>query len=151
MIEVCNYELNEIVKLMYDKHEEASNLYKKSQELDYDAREYFNQLVYMIADKYDLKISVDKSSFYDVGIIPEEYLFESKREECWFHTDFNRDFEGEFNICFAGKLSDDEICEIKGLLDPVSFGEISGEVPFYDYYIFEFIFYECYGDSYQGT
>ena len=66
-----------------------------------------------------------------------------------YHTSFNGDFEGEFNIGFIGNLSLKAINEIKTLTGTVLYDEIKEPNGYYSYYAFYFDFDECYGVGYQ--
>lgn len=141
-------QLRTIAKSMHEFHKNASDTYKESRKLDEKAENEFWELVKRLSEKYKCKIVIGKKQYAPDFIYSCNFIYSTG--EYGKRTQWNVDFEGEFEIVLAGNLTLKQINEIKNLIGTHNcFDEWKEPNGFYSFYYFCFDFHSYWNEYYQ--
>lgn len=141
-------ELKKLSNDFYNLNKLCSDTYKQTMSIEKEANIAFEKLLLGLCEQYNLKIR--HSPLQDFPNIDDKYKVCSEvRKEKYDLTQYNQDFEGEYQIVFVGNLTETELEEIKQVLDSTTLWVDEDENGFYFYYKFVFFFFDKFHTKFQ--
>lgn len=141
-------ELKKLSNEFYNLNKLCSDTYKQCMHIEEEADTAFEKLLLELCKQYNLKIRY--SPLQDFPNIDDKYKVCSEvRKEKYDLTQYNQDFEGEYKIVFVGNLTQEEVDEIKEILDSSILWVKEDKNGFYYYYTFVFFFFDKFHTKFQ--